>query len=573
MPWLFGAISVFFCLEAGLTLLLTYSIKEMVDSPLSSTADGLAWYQSMVPAAWMFVGLSLGVFASSRLGHLLGIYWGPSMRIRITKSFFSYLKSHSHHYFSSHFSGGLASRVNEATTGTIHFMGTLHRDVLPLFVTVGISLFLFYQANSTLGLFLAIWFVAFGVVMFFLARPAAGLSQRYTAQRSNVTGRIVDVLTNIQSVILFARQDQEENNLHPELYEQRHRARKLYFYTWWIQTWQAIATMGLIVGVTVWSLIKLQNGEVSTGDFAMLFSLSLLISNKVEYLGFVFLSISEYLGNIDEGLQTIIRPKEISDKPGAKPLEVDKGKIEFDHVCFGYNPEEPVFENLNLSVAPNQKLGLVGSSGSGKSTMVSLLLRLYDTQEGNVLIDRQPVKDVTLESLRRQISIIPQDPQLFNRSLMENIRYGRTDATDEEVMAAAKKAFCHEFIMVQKKGYDTKVGERGVKLSGGQRQRIAIARAILKNAHILVMDEATSSLDSASEAYIQKSMTDLMKNKTVLVIAHRLSTLKNMDRIVVLKEGEIVEDGTHTSLRRKKDGHYANLWKMQVDGFLGADQS
>ena len=571
MPVLFLGMTVLFALEAALTMLLTYSIKEMVDSPLRASAEGVAWYKSMAPAAWMFIGLSAGVLASSRLGHLLNIYWGPTVRIRVIRALFSYLKNHSHNYFSSHFSGGLASRVNETTTGVVHFMNTLYRDIFPLVVTMAMSLFLFYKAHSSLALFLVIWFIVFGVVMFFLARPATGLSQRYTAQRSNVTGRIVDVLTNIQSVIFFARHHHEENNLTPALYEQRRRARELYLYIWWIQTAQAVATMILLVGVTVWSLIKLQTGEISAGDFAMLFSLSLLISNKMEYLGFVFLSISEYLGNIHEGLQTIIKPREITDKPGAKPLKVTKGEVKFDNIHFGYDKNKPVFDGLDLRIASGQSLGLVGASGSGKSTMVNLLLRLYDPQAGKVLIDGQPIHDVTLESLREQISIIPQDPQLFNRSLMENIRYGRADATDKEVIAAAKKAFCHGFITALKEGYDTKVGERGIKLSGGQRQRIAIARAILKNAPILVLDEATSSLDSTSEAYIQKSMTTLMKNKTVLIIAHRLSTLKNMDRIVVLKEGKIVEDGQHASLKKKKDGHYAKLWAMQVGGFIAHD--
>jgi ATP-binding cassette subfamily B protein len=260
-------------------------------------------------------------------------------------------------------------------------------------------------------------------------------------------------------------------------------------------------------------------------------------------------------------------PLEIVDKPNATILNCTHGKIRFDKIKFHYKGTAPLFQNKSIEIKAGQKVGLVGYSGGGKSTFVNLILRLYDITDGAILIDGQDIRDVTQDSLRTSIALIPQDPSLFHRSLMENIRYGRIDATDEEVILAAKKAHAHEFIEKLSQSYDSLVGERGVKLSGGQRQRIAIARAILKNAPILILDEATSQLDSVTESSIQESLWELMQNKTTLVIAHRLSTLLHMDRIIVFDKGVIVEDGTHAELLTN-NGLYRTLWKAQVGGFL-----
>ncbi|MGH8595814.1 MAG: ABC transporter ATP-binding protein, partial [Gammaproteobacteria bacterium] len=280
-----------------------------------------------------------------------------------------------------------------------------------------------------------------------------------------------------------------------------------------------------------------------------------------------FLEFFEYLGNVNDGVSAIIRPHEVIDSPDATPLTVTRGHLRIENLQFWYVPDRAVFVNLNLDIPAGQKVGLVGFSGSGKSTLLNLILRLFEPQSGRITIDGQDIQGVNQESLRAAIAMIPQDPMLFHRTLMENVRYGRLDASDAEVIAAARSAHAHEFIMESEAGYDSLVGERGVKLSGGQRQRIALARAILKDARILLLDEATSSLDSITESYIQQSLTDLMRNKTVVVIAHRLSTLAYLDRIVVFDDGRIVEDGTHAELLARA-GHYARLWTMQAGGFL-----
>lgn len=272
-------------------------------------------------------------------------------------------------------------------------------------------------------------------------------------------------------------------------------------------------------------------------------------------------------GTVSDSLQLIRKGHDLVDKPTAKPIVITNGRIQFEQVLFEYKKNRPIFENLNLTIPAGQKVGLVGFSGSGKTTFVNLLLRFYDIQSGHINIDNQDIAKVTQDSLRSQIAMIPQDSSLFHRTLMDNIRYGRLDASDEEVLQASKLAHCHEFIMQLDQEYEALVGERGIKLSGGQRQRIAIARAVLKNAPILILDEATSSLDSVTEKLIQDSLKKLMQNRTTIVVAHRLSTLSDMDRVLVFHHGKIIEDGTKENLLQA-NGHFATLWAMQTDGFL-----
>lgn len=294
-----------------------------------------------------------------------------------------------------------------------------------------------------------------------------------------------------------------------------------------------------------------------------------LLANMQSTLVFIGSSMNGFIrryGEIQEGLADIVVEHDIVDIEGAKVLSAPKGQIEWKNVNFGYEGSV-VFADFNLSIKAGERIGLVGSSGAGKTTFVSLLLRQHDLIDGSIVIDSQNIREVTQDSLRETIAVVPQEPLLFHRSIKENIIYGKPDATDAEVVAVAKKAFAHEFIMELTEGYDTLVGERGVKLSGGQKQRIAIARAMLKDARILVLDEATSALDSESEVVIQKALHKLMKGKTVIAIAHRLSTLREMDRIIVLENGKIVEDGTHDTLAKAK-GTYARLWKHQAGGFL-----
>jgi ATP-binding cassette subfamily B protein len=306
---------------------------------------------------------------------------------------------------------------------------------------------------------------------------------------------------------------------------------------------------------------------MTVGEFSMVAGLAIMLIEAARGLSRTFLEFFEYIGNISDGVSVFIQPHEIVDKPNAQRLSVTKGEIKFTNVNFTYPKGLKVFDRLDITIEPKQQVGLVGFSGSGKSTFVNLILRLFEPESGTISIDGQDILAVTQDSLRENISMIPQDPMLFHRSLLENIRYGKLEATDEEVIAAAKKAHAHDFIMQTEEKYASLVGERGIKLSGGQRQRIAIARAILKNAPILILDEATSALDSVTEKKIQQGLHYLMKDRTVVVVAHRLSTISHMDRILVFDEGAIIEAGNHSELL-KKEGHYAHLWNMQAGGFM-----
>ncbi len=321
------------------------------------------------------------------------------------------------------------------------------------------------------------------------------------------------------------------------------------------------------VGTLYYSLSLWNQGAITAADFVVATSLSLLIISEARNLSRRFLEIFEHIGNIANGVLTIIQPHELIDQDEAIAHSITQGKIEFRLVNFSYLEGKQVFQNLSVTIQSGQRVGLVGFSGSGKSTFVNLILRVFDPQSGQIIIDGVDIRDMTQEALHAQISLIPQDPSLFHRTLMENIRYGRLDATDEEVIKAARKAHAHDFIAQIKEGYHSLVGERGVKLSGGQRQRIAIARVILKDAPILILDEATSSLDSITEKAIQDTLDLVMNEKTVIVVAHRLSTIAHLDRILVFDQGRVIEDGTHSQLLAS-GGAYYKLWKMQAGGFL-----
>lgn len=310
-----------------------------------------------------------------------------------------------------------------------------------------------------------------------------------------------------------------------------------------------------------------QQEKISTGDFIFIFNVMFAVMNQMWHLGHALSDLFCEIGIVQQALTLIACPLQITDKPNSEHLSVHRGEIEFINVTFSYNKDKVIFKHKNILIKAGQKVGLVGFSGSGKSTFIKLILRFYDIQAGTITIDGKDITKITQDSLHENIAVIPQDIILFHRTLMENIRYGRVDSTDEEVLKVSKNAYCHDFIIQLPEGYNTLVGERGIKLSGGQRQQIAIARAMLKEVPIIILDEATSALDSVTEKHIQESLRQLMEGRTTIVIAHRLSTLSAMDRILVFDKGKIVEDGIHEDLLKAK-GHYAHIWKMQVNGFL-----
>jgi ATP-binding cassette subfamily B protein len=516
---------------------------------------------------WFFVSLNLGILVFSRSSGATLVMVGPALRRRVRNSLYRYLQSHSQRYFMGNFAGSLANRISEVSMGVNHSLWTVMFDFWPVTVTLVVSLVLLAGVNGWLAFVLLVWTVAYVIVSYLLAMRCREYAKAFAAARSAVSGKIVDAVTNVMSSKLFARMPHERSYLNYYLDREVDAARKTFWFMERMRWFQFLATLSLQVGMIGFAADLWLEGGISVGSFAMVASLLLLVINDVRNLSRRFLEFFEYLGNITDGVGVIVRPHEVTDAAKARGLVVTRGEIQFDRVTFAYRGGLEVFRDLTLTIRPGERVGLVGFSGSGKSTFANLMLRLYDIQSGRILIDGQDIREVTQDSLRRSIAMIAQDPMLFHRSLLENVRYGRLDATDLEVEEAARRAHAHEFIASLPEGYDSLVGERGVRLSGGQRQRIAIARAILKNAPILLMDEATSSLDSVTERHIQESIEDLMRGRTALVIAHRLSTIAHLDRIVVFHHGEVVEDGTHADLLARA-GHYARLWSMQAGGFL-----
>lgn len=561
------AIFVFEAVQAACTIMLPYAVKEIIDAVTLAKEKNLDIFDTAENGLILFAVLNLGIVLFSRASGAMLVMTGPKLRREIRKSLFSYLQHHSHRYFISNFAGSLANRIAEVSMSSMHALWTITFDFYPLIIKSAVALIILFNANGDLAMVLSLWLGIYIYVSYLLAKRCRAYAQDFAAARSLVTGKIVDSVTNVMNAKMFARRQYEEDYLTDYLNHEVDHALRTYWYMEKLRWFQFTAAMVLMVGIVGYALKIWSDGNLTVGEFSMVAGLAILLIEAARGLSRSFLEFFEYIGNISDGVSVFIQSHEIVDKPDAPELRADQGEIAFDDVTFIYDEGLQVFESLNVVIEPKQQVGLVGFSGSGKSTFVNLILRLFEPKSGAINIDGQNILNVTQDSLRESVSMIPQDPQLFHRSLMENIRYGRLDASDDEVIEAAKKAHAHEFIQQTELKYDSLVGERGVKLSGGQRQRIAIARAILKDSPILILDEATSALDSVTEKKIQLGLEHLMKDRTVVVVAHRLSTISHMDRILVFDEGRIIEDGTHDQLLQR-NGHYAHLWNMQAGGFL-----
>lgn len=490
----------------------------------------------------------------------------PQVRTLVIRDSFDYVNRHSIAYFTQEMSGNISNKVTQLNTGVLDgFNEFMMSTSMVMYVLIAIGILSFMNVWFFAAMML--WLALIVLVSWKLGQKRSVLSRETSRRQSLANGVIVDSLANYSEIKSFANFRFERLNLikhlrilrRAENVEQKAKA--------WIHLTQNLFAVVSMLGFMFLSIWIFRRGAIDTTGFIYANSLFAMIAGMVFQLTWVYSNVMRIHGQLKSALDTLAVEPGLKDRPNAADLRAVKAEIEFDGVSFAYAGRENLFENLNLTIKAGEKVGLVGHSGSGKSTFIKLIARYYDTTAGSIKVNGTDIRDVRQDSLHRLISAIPQDVCLFNRSLFDNIRYGRTNATEEEIYLAARQAGADEFIRAFPGGYQTKVGDRGVVLSGGERQRIAIARAILKNAPILVFDEATSALDSQSEKHIQKSLVRLMKNKTVIAIAHRLSTLREMDRILVFDKGRIVEQGTHLSLLRKK-GLYYKLYNMQVDGFM-----
>jgi ATP-binding cassette subfamily B multidrug efflux pump len=480
-------------------------------------------------------------------------------------------------FFQNDFAGRIANRVMQTAHALRESVMASIRAVWYIGAYGVMAYALMAIADWRLGVPTLVWFASYLVFLRYFVPRMRDLARASSEARSLVMARVVDSYTNILTVKLFARLADEDAYVRDSIDDHRAAIRRhmvlitrFHFCLTAMNAALLVATAA--IGIWLWA-----QGAVGAGIVAAALPLAWQLANVAGWVSWEVTSIFENVGVVQEGMQSIAVPHSGVDKPGAKPLEVSRGEIRFEDVTFGYGRKDaaPVLEKLSLELRPGERVGLVGRSGAGKSTIVNLLLRFFDPEKGRILIDEQDIAYVTQESLRAAIGMVTQDTSLLHRSIAANIRYGRPHASDAEVIAAAKKAQAHDFIVGLRDwknhaGYEAHVGERGVKLSGGQRQRIALARVILKDAPILVLDEATSALDSEVELAIQEQLLGLMEGKTVIAIAHRLSTIARMDRLVVIEQGRIAESGTHDELLRL-GGHYEKLWRHQSGGFLADD--
>lgn len=575
---------------AGPTIALAVLLSVLAGSIDASTAYLLGWVVDSAVAGnpdtfftdeTLLLGMILAFFLLLRPAILggsalaTGYLLVPNINALILSRLHRWTLGQSVDFFDSDFAGRIAQKQMQTSSALTQVVSEVIQVVAFVFAATAASFAVLYTIDWRMGLLFLGWFCLYAMVLRIFLPVIRGYAKKRAGARAMVTGQVVDTVTNIKTVKLFAHADHEDQAALNTLRDYRSVALKLGWISASFRT--VLMLVGgilplILVGTSLWFWSL---GQATAGDIVAAGAVSLRLSQMTGWFSFALMGLYASVGEVEDGVKTLTKRDRLEDSPDAEPLTVGAGEITFQSVGFAYGREVGGVSDVDLTIRPGEKLGIVGASGAGKSTLVSLLLRLYDTEVGAVSVDGQDLRTVTQESLRRQIGMVTQETAMFNRSARDNILYGRPDADDAALIAAAEQAEAHDFIAglrdsEGREGYDAFLGERGVKLSGGQRQRIALARAILKDAPILVLDEATSALDSEVEAAIQTALERVMEGKTVLAIAHRLSTISQMDRIIVLDQGRIVEEGTHSELLAEQ-GLYARYWDRQSGGFLGAD--
>ncbi|HMO78319.1 MAG TPA: ABC transporter ATP-binding protein [Candidatus Paceibacterota bacterium] len=557
--WAFSAI-IAVIIAASLSVSTNYLFKLIIDAVEASDIKSAMMWGLLFPVALLVVQVFF------RLSGYFGAYWTNKSIKTANDTLVEYILKHSHTFFINRFAGSISSKVGNVHNAFSEIVPDFLWALLSSLVTFIVTFAFIFNVNSlAASAFLGLLLVLILINQRFAPRKTQ-LAKENAEAGTLLQGSIVDVFSNAATVRQYVQNKTEFANIQKLTTNKFRAGLKNWLYTEKLLLINGAILSAFAVGI-FWLLVtKWGQGDITTGDFILVVSLIYNITGSLLFVGRAFNAVSRTAGEMREGLEDILLPHDIVDSPKAKTLKAKEGEIVWDKVNFNF-AENQVFKDFSLTIPSTQRIGLVGSSGAGKTTFVSLMLRQHELMGGKILIDGQDISLAKQDSLRTAIALVPQEPSLFHRTIRENIAYANPTASLQTVIAAAKKAQAHDFITKLPLGYDTIVGERGVKLSGGQKQRVAIARAILKNAPILILDEATSALDSESEHEIQKALHLLMSGKTVIAIAHRLSTLREMDRIIVLENGKIIEDGSHEALLAV-GGHYANLWSHQAGGFI-----
>ena len=561
-PWHFGGLLALIIGAASCAVAVQYGMKLLVDSMAQSGSDRSA--ANVWSPLWLFIGLIVVENVFWRLGGWLGCRTVVATVVDLRVDLFKHLTGHPMRYFTEHFAGSLGNRISALGQAAGAIYGGLAWKIVPPIVDFigAVVVLLTVDVRMAVALILFVAIVAALITGFGIRGRAK--HQRFAAQSARVGGELVDAVSNVWTIKAFSARDREAERLAQEIGYEARAQRRSWMYLEKARVMHDICLSLMAGGMLIWAINLWIGGEVSAGDVVLVSALTFRILHGSRDLALALVDATQQVGAIEDTLRIIVQPHALQDSDAQ--LLVAEGDITFKDVSFGYPDRGAVFRHLDLHIPAGQKVGVVGASGAGKSTLIHLIQRLDDVQGGCILLDGQDIRSVSQDSLREKIAVVPQETALFNRSIRENIRYGRPNATDEEVVQAARSAFCDSFIRELPEGYDTLVGERGVMLSGGQRQRLGIARAFLKDAPILILDEATSALDTQSEAEIQTALNDLVDNRTVVAVAHRLSTLSSFDRIIVLRNGRIVEDGSPQELR-SRGGQFEALWRMQAEGF------
>jgi ATP-binding cassette subfamily B protein len=535
-----------------------YGVKYLVDA---LSGNGVA------AGVWAAFLLLVSLIAADNLLWRLASWVANFTFVGVTgdlrRDLFRHLTGHSPSYFADRLPGMLTSRVTATSNAVFTVENMSMWNVIPPCAATIVAIGFVLTISVAMAAILALVGGVMVATMFHLAAAGRPLHHDFADKTAAVDGEMVDVVTNMQLVRSFCGLSREHRRFDATIDRELTARRRSLLYLEKLRIMHALVTIFLTLGLLAWAIVLWQRGLATTGDVVLACTLGMSVLHATRDLAVALVDVTQHLARLSEALATLLVPHDLRDHPQAEPLIERGARVAFENVTFRYADAKRVFERLNLNLEPGQRVGLVGQSGGGKSTLFSLLQRLYDLQDGRILIDGQDISKVTQESLRDAIAVVPQDISLFHRSVVENIRYGRPDASDQEVREAAISARCGDFIDSLPNGLDTTVGERGLKLSGGQRQRIAIARAFLKDAPLLLLDEATSALDGDSEEAIREALGRLMQGRTVIAIAHRLSTLRHFDRVIVLQAGKVVQDGPPDSLARHK-GLYRNLVQREM---------